>query len=76
VPSKQSIGCHQRLDLIEYFAAKDFGFHGQSPPLFISKLKPLSFKLILVVAGLKARLFAAVLVKYSPISVIGWSIRQ
>ena len=47
MPGKQSIWCHKSLNFIEYFAAKDFGFCGQSPPLFISELKPLSLKLIL-----------------------------
>jgi hypothetical protein len=30
-----------------YTAAKDFGFHGQSHPLFIGEPKPLSFELLL-----------------------------
>ena len=46
MPGKQSIGCHERIELIKQLAAKGFGFHGQSYPLFVGEPKPLSFKLL------------------------------
>ena len=47
VPSKQRIGCHQRLQFIKCPATKCLGFHGQSYPLFVGEPKPLSFELLL-----------------------------
>jgi len=46
VPGKKRIGCHKRLEFIKQSAAKDFGFHGQSYPLFVGEAKPLSFQLL------------------------------
>ncbi|MEA2080245.1 MAG: hypothetical protein U9P00_10390 [Pseudomonadota bacterium] len=47
MPSKQSIWSNKRFEFIKQPAAKDFGFHGQPYPLFVSKPKPLSFELLL-----------------------------
>jgi len=47
VPGKKSVWCHKRLYFIEYAAARDLGFHGQSYSLFVGEPKSLSFELIL-----------------------------
>ena len=47
VPGKQGIRSNKRFEFIKQPAAKDFGFHGQSYPLFVGEPKPLSFELLL-----------------------------
>ncbi|MEN8106702.1 MAG: hypothetical protein ABFS22_01705 [Pseudomonadota bacterium] len=47
VPGKQGIRSNKRFEFIKQPATKDFGFHGQSYPLFVGEPKPLPFELIL-----------------------------
>ena len=47
MPGKQGIRGNKRFDLVEQPAAKGFGFHGQSHPLFVCEQKSLASELLL-----------------------------
>ena len=47
MPGKQSIRGDERFEFIKQPAAKELGFHGQSPPLRVGESKSLPLELFL-----------------------------